>query len=104
MIAAETSDAAGGNFLDVKKCIAGQNDLKAWPGELFRLVFMRLKHPRGQCPRAVRIGRLRVSKMCQRAHMKSFSLFYRRVYVVLGSLDEHRCSRITVSAWRSMFI
>jgi len=47
MIAAETSDAAGGNFLDMKKGIAGQNDLKAWPGELFRVVFMRLKHPGG---------------------------------------------------------
>ena len=96
MIAAETSDTTGGNFPDMKKGIAGQNDLKAWPGALFKVVFMWLKHPGGQCPRAVRIGRLRVSKMCQRAHMKSFSLFYRRAYVVLGSLDAVSYTHLTL--------
>lgn len=104
VVAAETSDMAGGNFFDVEERITGQDNLKARCGKRFRAELRVLKPRRVWCRGVAWIRRQGRSEVCQGAHMKSFSLFYRRVYVVLGSLDEHRCSRITVTGARLMFI
>ena len=87
MITAETSYMSCGNFFDMEEGIAGQYHLEPrWAGDVgdpFRV----LQHRR--------MRRLGMSEVCQCAHMKSFSLFYRRMYDGMGSLDERRCSRIT---------
>ena len=105
MIAAETSYTAGGNFLDMEEGVAGQNHLKSRAGRVFgKEVRVRGTPSGAEVASRLCIRCLRMGKVSQCAHMKSFSLFYRRVYVVLGSLDEHRCSRITITGWRLMFI
>ena len=102
MIAAETSYTSGGYFPDVEKGVAGQYHLKTWEQTLFSQEVLLVKHPRMQRRRAVCVSCMRLGEVSQCAHMKSFSWFYRRVYVVMGSLGEHGCSRIAINGWRLM--
>lgn len=104
MVAAETSDTAGGNFPDVEKGIAGQYYLKTREQTLFREEILVSEQPRMEGGRVVCVSRLGLGEVSHGAHMKSFSWFYRRVYGVLGSLGEHGCSRIAVTDWRLMSI
>src|SRR3990167_996758 len=95
MAATETSYTTRRNFLDMEEGVTGQHHLKAWQQQAFRLQFMRLEHRRVQRGVIVCARCLGGSEVSHGAHVKSFSLFYRRVYIVLGSLGEHCCSRIT---------
>jgi len=93
MVGAETSYMAGGNFFDMEEGIPGQNHLK--PRETgVREHELRVGQPWRMGNRCSCRG---MSKVCQCAHMKSFSLFYRRMYVGMGSLGEHGCSRINLT-------
>lgn len=104
MIGPETSDVTRGNFLNMEEGVAGQNHLKTWLGKVFRVIFILLEHRRMERRRVVQVRCPGGGEVCQGAHMKSFSLFYRCVCVVLGSLDERRCSRVSVTGERLMFI
>lgn len=91
MVAAESSYVACGNFFDVEEGIAGQYHLETRRCGLCGVKINMPEHRREHWRRLAGVQ----CEVCQGAHMKSFSWFCRRVYVVLGSLGEHRCSRIT---------
>jgi hypothetical protein len=93
MIAAETSYVPRGSFLDMEERDARQDHLESWQ----RSLDLRSKKHRGvRGGWGVGVRCLGMGKVCQCAHMKSFSWFADVMYVVMGSLDEHRCSRISV--------
>lgn len=97
MISSETSYVPRGSFLDMEEGIARQYHLKPWQAGALGGEPMGLQHHRIQRRCVVAMGEVGVSKVCQGAHMKSFSLFYRRMHAVMGSLGERRCSRIGVT-------
>ena len=97
MIGAETSYVSRGSFLDMKESVTRQNHLKSWRRGIG---FGSKQHRRVQDRMSVGVRCLRVGKVCQCAHMKSFSWFADVMNVVMGSLDEHRCSRISlIGGW-----
>src|SRR5690349_5890876 len=104
MIRSETSYAACRNILDMKEGNACHHHLKSRAGRGIEKRFMGAEPYRVRDLRCFRVRHQGISEVSQRAHMKSFSWFYRRMYVVLASLQEHRCSRITLTGGESMFI
>jgi hypothetical protein len=96
VIAAETSDVPGGNFLDMEEGIAGQYHLKPGLTEGLGGKFGVLRQHQVRC--------LGMSEVGQCAHMKSFSLFCRRMYVGMGGLNEHRCSRINLTGGIDVYL
>jgi hypothetical protein len=96
MVAAETSYMARGDFLDMEEGVTRQNHLEPRRDKVWRGETVGLEHSRVSGFEPAFAGWLRLGEVSQCAHGKSFSLFCRRVYCVLSSLDEHRCSRITI--------
>ena len=93
MVAAETSYVSRGSFLDMEESVARQDHLESWRRSIG---FAGKKHRGVQGRWGVGVRCLGMGKVCQCAHMKSFSWFADVMNVVLGSLDEHRCSRIII--------
>ena len=104
MARSETSDAVRGNFLDVEEGFTRQNHPKAGLDRLFKRWQTEGKQYGMQRRGGISGGCHGVGEVCQRAHMKSFSWVYRRMYVVMGGLEEHRCSRIPLTGGWMMFI
>jgi hypothetical protein len=104
MAGAETSDTAGGRFLYMKEGATRQYDLKLRHSGAYSGIHMRLKVHRKHGASAIVVSCHGDGEVSHGAHKKSFSLFYRRVYVVMGSLGEHGCSRIAITVRRMAFI
>lgn len=100
MVGAETSYMTSGNFFDMEKGTSGQNHLEAWLFRAGRLLVKVGKTWPIEGLQVIGRGVKLLAEVCLCAHMKSFSWVNRRLYVVMGSLQELRCSRITRSAGR----
>jgi hypothetical protein len=87
MVGAETSYMTGGNFLDMEKSTSRQHHLKA---RCFSVCLMPVKvRKTGSISglQLMRGGRKQLAEVSLSAHMKSFSWVYRRLFVVMGSLE-----------------
>ncbi|MNG11807.1 hypothetical protein D3C84_953750 [compost metagenome] len=81
----------------MKERVACQDYVKSWRLRGTGGGFGSKKHCGVQGSRDVGVRCLGMGKVCQCAHMKSFSWFADVMYVVMGSLGEHRCSRISLT-------
>jgi hypothetical protein len=107
MAGSETSYAARGNFPDVEEGIARQNHLETSPCHDLVRPFRAAQRCRTGILRRRREGSKGLGEVCQRAHMKSFSMFtevFTSFWVVCNSIAALELPPLVGDRWLSKAI